>query len=214
MTWESITPPPGYTWLADRLKKEYKRSIAAIKDVEEKRTAADVLEPAAPDRSHDRSELLTATIAALEAEVAVREDLIIFSLAVEHDAKRQRDGACATVMDIESAARQELGIPDATPTPVAVLQVRRDWWDARRQRDAIAQVDDVRTRLEHEHLTTVAKAQLDQLNRALVNEPARLQGIREAQEREIAFETRLVEQDHALRSVSDRRDERIAALLG
>jgi hypothetical protein len=214
MLWEYIAPPPGYAWLEGRLKKEYMRLVKALDTVETKRAAANALESLEADSVQDHSKLIQARIAALEDEIAVRESLVVFSLAIDKQAEQERSGAKAVLIEVELSARQRLGIPDRIAVPTAVLQNVAEWWAARERLNAIPVSVDGGGRREHDRLAMAARHQLGKLSQALANEPARVKHIREAQEREVAFLHSIVEEDEARRSVVDERSQRVAGLLG
>ncbi len=214
MQWTQIIPPPGYLWFEGGLRKEYDRLTKAIETVGKKRAAADVLAPLEGDLGKDHSELIQARITAIEAEVTVRENAIIFCLAMDQAAAAMITEAKKAVHEIELAAREELGIPDNIPTPPAILQIRREWWEARKKLDVVPRSESSKDRREHDNAIVLANDQLQQLRRGLQNEPARIAHIAKEAQRENNAMTRQIEEEQARRDIPNSRAERATALLG
>jgi len=212
--WTNIVPAPPYAWLTDTLEKERGRLAKLSEGVDKKRAAADSLTDLEGDLGRDQSPLLRARIDALESEIAVRDGLIVLDFAIECVAAELQREAKARLLDIEADVREELAISDGIQTPPACLQVRREWWEGRAKLAAIPQFVGHGNRPEHERSIVSAKDTLGKLKAALADEPARLKHIAEAQEREIAFQTSIIERDEKRLRSRDERDERVAALLG
>lgn len=213
MRWSYLPPPPGYSWLTGGLQEEYERLMKALEALQRKRAAADALEPAESDLSHDRSKLIAATIAALEAEIAVSKSIAIFHYACDRATSIKRNEAKAALMEVELAARERLGIPDNVNVPDAVLQNDPDWWAARTRLFAVADADPKSQAAQYETTARQATYEVDRLKAALADEAGRLSRINAAQQRELDRQTHQLEEEDKKQRVFDERDDRIAALL-
>ncbi len=215
MRWEYIAPPGGdeTTYEGTPLLGLFKQIVKSMADVQKKRGAADKLDTLEDNRGADRSPLIQSRIAALEAEVALREDLTVFGMARGKIEQQRRHAAKAELHEVELRRREELHVPDhVKDLPIACLQTCAAWWDARQKVEAIGSTVDLGAK--HTECIMHAGKQLEELRRSLAAEPGRLKRIQAQQEAEIGRQTEAVEQAAVRTHEVDVRTMRVAELLG
>jgi hypothetical protein len=195
-----------------QLKKECERLLTQRDEILKKRADADKLTANIAGPQYDHSRVFELQISAIEDEISLEEQLIVFELACSQCTADRKSAAKAQLHAVELAARDKLAIPDAIPVPVAVLQNMREWWIARSAHDGIADWP-IDTRPREENMLVLQNA-IVHLKKRLEGEPARLRRAAEVEQREADFQTKVTEQREAHRRPYDRRQRAVAELLG
>jgi hypothetical protein len=213
MQWTPIAPAPAYSSLTEPLEKDRKRLEKMIEGVDKKRADADALDELEVDKGQDRSPLYHLRIQALEAEIEVRDGLIIWEFAWEQVSRKLVSEADAAIRDIELAVREELAIPDHVAVPPACLQVRREWWEARSKLAAVPSFVGHGNRPAHEQAIVSAKDAISKLTSGIGNEVARLEHAAKMRKLEVDARNRLYDQQESKIVARQEQEVRVAALV-
>jgi hypothetical protein len=217
-SWLYLPPPALWDWYPAALTKEVKKVRKAVEDVYQLRSAADALAPPELDLNievHlDRSPILKAQIAALEAEISVRESCIVISLASEKAALPLINEAKAAILTVETEVRAQLGVPDGTYTPIIALQNCPAWWQARNALANIPAPDESHARVKQEADIRQCYATIRILQAALSNEPRRLAQLEAGRLHNEAHLEKLRLADEVREAPRNSIAGRVASLLG
>lgn len=213
MKWSELHAPAAWDWFPDSLVKEAKRLGREVATVEKKRAKADDLAGVVVDLANDRSPYLRATIEAIEAELQVRDALIVFLTAREHAQADIRRCAEDKIAAVAAKRRKELRIPANVIVPAAVLENTADWWDARGELLACPHVDASHERLQHQEEIGRIEARLVQLKATLAGEADRRAGFIEARRADAEYVGAGQREYEETTAACDRLHERAAGLL-
>ena len=119
MQWSALNAPPVWDWFPESLVKEAKRLGRDVASVEKKRAKTDDLAGVVADLGNDRTAYLRASIDALDGELQLRDELVVFLTAREQagdEIRRRAEGRqYAPCRRSRRWQRGESGIPVATP---------------------------------------------------------------------------------------------------
>ena len=126
----------------------------------------------AGDTSQDRRPVWQAAIGVLERIITIREKIDPFLYAYQQAAETRSLAASRELRDFEQTVRDELGLLPAERTPLAALQVRREWWSLKRIAAAGPPLD---TGIPaNEAALAAVLGQIAELKTAIANETKRL----------------------------------------
>lgn len=187
MQFAELLAPPCYDWYPDGVAKEAKRLARDVAAFEKKRAKVKELAEVTKDLASDRTAYLRACIDAGEAELKLRDELVVFLFATDRVAAELRRRADEKVRAVVAKRRAELGIPEATAVPLAVLQTSAAWWKARRELGETPDLNSTDCRREHEQKSAALEEELERLKSALAGEAKRRATFLATRQREEEF---------------------------
>jgi hypothetical protein len=197
MDWRPLFEPPDYAWITPKLRAERQRIVKQISQVMEMRAKCEALESevrkswAVDPAVTDRRRFFESAIAALEKEVATRESLMVFELAVNTLMAEMRQRAADELHAIEAETRQSLEVADDTPLNhiLSALQCQPRWHVARRKYHAMP--DPWSNSLEMESFQTQAAGEIKKFGNVLSLETKRLEDAARGRQRDAEFAAKM-----------------------
>jgi hypothetical protein len=211
MNWHGIGEVRLPEQATEKMREKHKQLTALREEILQKRIAADELTANIAGPQYDHTKIFQVQISAIEDEISLEEQLIVYELACSQFTLDRKSAAKARLHEAELLARNMLAIPDAIPVPIAVLQNCKNWWVARSAHDGIS-VWPIDTR-PHEENLLVLQDVLEHLRKRLGGEQRRLQHAADVEAAKGEFEARVIAQQEARRAPYDRRAQAVADLL-